>query len=95
MNSVFKSNGHAKYSTKELNGGYTGNDFSVLHVYQNEKRPSVKIQLLFVSVNFSYHLEGDNTEYCIDASFFAWVAFRIIILPADDNKINYISIIHN
>ena len=69
MNSVFKSNGHAKYSTKELNGGYTGNDFSVLHVYQNEKRPSVKIQLLFVSVNFSYHLEGDNTKYCIGAFY--------------------------
>ena len=34
-----------KYLTKDLKGGYNSNNFSLLDIYQDEKGPSVKIQL--------------------------------------------------
>ena len=45
MNSIFKYNANAKYSTKDLKGEYNRNNFSLLDVYLNEKEQSVKIQL--------------------------------------------------
>ena len=45
MNTIFKCNGSAKYSTKDLKGGYNSNNFSLLDVYMDEKELSVKIQL--------------------------------------------------
>ena len=42
---IFKYNANAKYSTRELKGGYNSNNFSLLGVYLDEKGPSVKIQL--------------------------------------------------
>ena len=45
MNTIFKYNANAKYSTKDLKGGYNCNKFSLLNKYLDEKRPSVKIQL--------------------------------------------------
>ena len=44
MNTIFKYNSNAKYSTKDLKGGYNSNNFSLLDVYLDEKGPSVKIQ---------------------------------------------------
>ena len=38
MNTIFKYNANAKYSTKDLKGGYNSNNL-------DEKRTSVKIQL--------------------------------------------------
>ena len=43
MNRIFKAN--AKYSTKDLKGGYNSNNFSLLDIYLDEKGTSVKIQL--------------------------------------------------
>ena len=45
MNTLFKYNANAKYSTKDLKGGYNSNNFSLLDVYLDEKETSVKIQL--------------------------------------------------
>ena len=45
MNTIFKYNRNAKYSTKDLKGGYNSNNFSLLDVYLDEKKTSVKIQL--------------------------------------------------
>ena len=45
MNTIFKCNSNAKYSTKDLKGGYDSNNFLLLDVYLDEKGPSVKIQL--------------------------------------------------
>ena len=45
MNSIFKYNANAKYSTKDVRGRHNRNNFSFLGVYLDEKRPSVKIQL--------------------------------------------------
>ena len=45
MNTIFKYNASAKYSTKDLKGRYNINNFSLLGVYLDEKGPSVKIQL--------------------------------------------------
>ena len=45
MNTIFKYNANAKYSTKNLRGDYNSNDFSLLNICLNEKGPSVKIQL--------------------------------------------------
>ena len=45
MNTIFKYNDSAKYSTKDLKGGYNSNNFSLLDVYLDEKKTSAKIQL--------------------------------------------------
>ena len=45
MNAIFKHNVNAKSSTKHLKGGYNSNNFSLLNVYLDENRSSVKIQL--------------------------------------------------
>ena len=44
MNTIFKYNVSAKYSTKDLKGGYNNHNFSLLNIYPDEKGPSVKIQ---------------------------------------------------
>ena len=46
MNPIFKYIGNAKYSTKNLEGGYTGKKILVLKVYLNEKGSSLTIQLM-------------------------------------------------
>ena len=46
MNTIFKYNANAKYSTKDLRGGHSSNNFSLLDLYLDEKGSSVKIQLL-------------------------------------------------
>ena len=48
MNPIFKHNCNAIYSTKDLKGGYTADNFLVLNEYPNEKGPPVKIQLLSI-----------------------------------------------
>ena len=45
MNTIFKYNANANYSTKNLKDGYNSNNFSWLDVYLDEKGTSVKIQL--------------------------------------------------
>ena len=45
MNTIFKPNANANYSTKDLKGGHSSNNFSLLDVKLDEKGPSVKIQL--------------------------------------------------
>ena len=45
MNTMFSSNVNAKYSTKDLKGGYNSNNFSLLDIYLDEKGASVKTQL--------------------------------------------------
>ena len=45
MNSIFKYNANAKYSTVDLKGGYNSNRFSLLDVYLDGKGPSAKVQL--------------------------------------------------
>ena len=51
MNPIFRYNSNAKYSTKDLKGGYNSNNFSLLDVYLDEKGPSVKIQLMNIFKN--------------------------------------------
>ena len=45
MNTIFKYNANAKYSTKDLKSGYNSNDFSLRNICLDEKGPSVKSQL--------------------------------------------------
>ena len=42
---IFMYNVNAKYTTKDLKGGYNSSNFSLLDVYLDEKKTSVKIQL--------------------------------------------------
>ena len=37
MDKIFKYNANAKYSTKDLKGGYNSNNFLLLDVYLDEK----------------------------------------------------------
>ena len=46
MNTIFKYNANAKYSTKDLKGGHNSINFSSLDICLDEKGPSVEIQLL-------------------------------------------------
>ena len=45
MDPIFKYNRSPRYLTKYLRGGYNGNDFLLLDVYQSDKGLSVKIKL--------------------------------------------------
>ena len=45
MNMIFMYNINAKYTTKDLKGGYNSNNFSLLDVYLDEKGILVKIHL--------------------------------------------------
>ena len=45
MNTTFKYNASAKYSTKGLKCGYNSDNFSLWNIYLDEKGTSVKIQL--------------------------------------------------
>ena len=45
MNPIFKYNANAKYSNKDLKGGYNSNNCSLLNVYLDEKGTLGKIQL--------------------------------------------------
>ena len=38
MNTIFRYNANAKYSSKDLKGGYNSNNFSLLDVYLDEKK---------------------------------------------------------
>ena len=39
MNTIFKYNANAKYSTNDLEGGYNSNNFSLVDVYLDGKGP--------------------------------------------------------
>ena len=54
MNTIFKYNANANYSTKDLKGGHNNTNFSLLDVYLGKKGPSVKIQLWNIFKN--YHI---------------------------------------
>ena len=58
MNTIFKYNVNAKYSTKDLKGGHSKINFSLLDVYLDEKGPSVKIQLL--NIFRDHHIMADQ-----------------------------------
>ena len=58
MNTIFKYNANAKYLTKDLKGGHSNINFSLLDVYLDEKGPSVKIQLL--NIFRDYHIMADQ-----------------------------------
>ena len=45
MNKIFRYNPNAKHSTKDLKGAYNSINFSLLNIYLDEKRTSVKTQL--------------------------------------------------
>ena len=54
MNAILKYNANAKYSTKDLKGGYNSNNFSLLDVYLVEKGPSVKMK--FSNIFKDHHI---------------------------------------
>ena len=69
---MFKYNGNAKHSTKDLKGGCNSNNCLVLDVYLNEKGPSVKIstwKFLRIIILYQYQiLEQDlmmNSRYLL------------------------------
>ena len=45
MNTIFKYNANAKYSSKDVKGVYNSNSFSLPDIHLDEKELSVKIQL--------------------------------------------------
>ena len=46
MNTIFSCNANGKYLAKDLKGGHSSINFSLLDIYVDEQGPSVKIQLL-------------------------------------------------
>ena len=59
MNRIFKYNANAKYSTKDLKGGYNSNNVSLPDVYLDEKGTSLKIQLS--NIFKDHHIEAQPT----------------------------------
>ena len=60
MNTIFKYNANVKYSTKDLKGGYNSNNISLLNIYLDEKRTSVKIQLPNIIAKPKPTIDGDE-----------------------------------
>ena len=56
---IFKYNVNARYSTKDLKGGYNSINFSLLDIYLDEKRPSVKIQ--FSNIFKDHHIVAQTS----------------------------------
>ena len=77
MNSIFKYNANAKYSTKDLKGEYNSNNFSLLDVYLDEKGQSVKIQLPNISKDHHIVAETSPTTCCDEwpLSIVLWTKF--------------------
>ena len=63
MSVIFKYNANAKYSTKDLKGGYNSNNFSLLDVYLDEKGTLVKIQL--PSIAKYHHIVAQPTPMTV------------------------------
>ena len=68
MKTIFKYNANAKYSTKDLKGGYNSNNLSLLDVYLDEKERSVKIQL--PNIFKDHHIVPQSTP--ITVGFDEW-----------------------
>ena len=77
MNSIFKYNANAKYSTKDLKGEYNSNNFSLLDVYLDEKGQSVKIQLPNIFKDHHIVAETSPTTCCDEwpLSIVLWTKF--------------------
>ena len=63
MNTIFKYNANAKYSTKDLKGGQNSIKFSLLDVYLDEKKTSVKIQL--PNIFKDHHIVAQSTPLTV------------------------------
>ena len=66
MNTIFSYNANAKYSTKDLKGGYNNINFSLLDIYLDEKRSPVKIQLLNIFKDHHIVAKPSNTSVDYD-----------------------------
>ena len=62
MNTIFKYNANAKYSTKDLKGEQHNNiNFSLLDIYLDEKGASVKIKLSNIFKNHHIVVKPSTT----------------------------------
>ena len=66
MNQIFKYNSNAKYSIKDLKGGYNNNNFSLLDAYLNRKGPNVKIHLL--NIFKDHHIVAKSCPMAVSCS---------------------------
>ena len=91
MNTIFKCNANAKYSTKDLKGDYNSNNFSLLDVYLDEKGPSVKIQL--PNIFKDHHIVVQPTPATVgynewSLSLTLWRKFIIAMVNTSLNETN-------
>ena len=63
MNTIFKYNANAKYSTNDLKGGHNNINFSLLDIYLDGKGPSVKIQLS--NIFKDYHIVAKRSTTAV------------------------------
>ena len=63
MNTIFSYNVNAKYSTKDLKGGHSNINFSLLNIYLDEKEPSVKIQIS--NIFKDYHIVAKQSTTAV------------------------------
>ena len=79
MNTIFSYNANAKYSTKDLKGGYNNINFSLLDIYLDEKGPPVKIQLSNIFKDHRIVAKPRNTSVGYDEwplSNALWIKFH-------------------
>ena len=75
MNTIFKYNANAKYSTKDLKDGYSSNNFSLLDLYLGEKRTLVKIQL--PKIFKDHHIVAQPTPATV--GYYEWPLSLILL----------------
>ena len=85
MNTIFKYHASAKYSTKDLKSGYNSNNFSLLDVYLDEKRTSVKIQL--PNIFNDHHIVAQPTPTTV--GYDEWLLSLLLWRKCHNSQVKY------
>ena len=85
MNTIFSYNANAMYLTKDLKGGHSNANFSLLNIYLNEKGLSVKIQLSNIFKNHYIVAKKSTTAVGFDE----WPLSNILWMKIQNSHGNY------
>ena len=88
MNTIFKYNANAKYSTKDLKGGYNSSNFSLLDVYLDVKGTSVKIRLPYIFKDHHIVAQPKPTMVRYDEWALSLALWRNLIIVMGNTSLN-------
>ena len=87
MNTIFKYNANAKYSTKDIQGCYNGNNFSLLDVHVDEKGKSVKLSYQR-SLEIITLQQNQNLQQLVMNGHYLWPSGENVIIAMVNASLN-------